>query len=308
MNNRKIDLHMHSTNSDGEQPPEKVIHEAEAARLSLISITDHNMFTFLKSEKIGNVVVVPGVEFSAEYLVPAWNETTEIHIIGIFPSGVAPSDFDDILACIGDGKEDYVRAILDDLESRGIHITMQEVIDVPRKGKHLGRHEIAKVLVSKGIESDIDAAFDHQIGNFSPYYIPSTRYIHYATMEDVVKRIIKCAGIPVLAHPYGYSLNEEEIEQLISDFKECATYDEKPDLILESSFPMGMEIFYERYLSDDSRVEFLKRMQKKYNLLASAGSDRHRENQPFCSEGDYDLFKIMLQTLNMEEQSAKFII
>lgn len=175
MNNRKIDLHMHSTNSDGEQPPEKVIHEAEAAGLSLISITDHNMFTFLKSEKIGNVVVVPGVEFSVEYLVPAWNETAEIHIIGIFPSGVVPSDFDDILSCIEDGKEDYVKAILDDLDTRGIHITMQEVIDVPKKGKHLGRHEIAKVLVSKGIEPDIEAAFDHQIGNFSPHYIPSTR-------------------------------------------------------------------------------------------------------------------------------------
>lgn len=292
MTKKLIDLHIHTSNSDGEQSPEKVIREAKTVGLSLISITDHNTFTFTKSQECGELIVIPGAEFSTEYMVPNWEDTTEIHIVGIFPNGVNPLDFDDLLACIEEGKEDYIRAILDDLESRGIHITMQEVMAVPRKGKYLGRHEIARVLVNKGIASDVDAAFDQQIGNFSPYYIPSTRYIHYASMEDMVKRIIGCGGIPILAHPYGYSMNEMEIEQLISDFKDCALYGNK------KFTTVGMEIYYERYLSDGSRLDFLQKMQKKYNLLASAGSDRHRENQPFCSAGDYELFDRMLRGLN----------
>ena len=298
MTKKLLDLHIHTSNSDGEQSPETVIREAKSVGLSLISITDHNTFTFTKCRENGGLIVIPGVEFSTEYMVPSWNETTEIHIVGIFPNGVNPLDFDDLLACIEEGKEEYIRAILDDLESRGIHITMQDVMEVPRKGKHLGRHEIAKVLVNKGIASDIDAAFDQQIGNFSPYYIPSTRYIHYASMEEMVKRISRCGGIPILAHPYGYSMNEMEIEQLISDFKDCALRGGKSDKRREPFTAIGMEIYYERYLSDESRLDFLQKMQRKYNLLASAGSDRHRGNQPFCSAGDYELFEKMLLALN----------
>lgn len=297
MTKKLIDLHIHTSNSDGEQSPETVIREAKSVGLSLISITDHNTFTFTKYQEFGELIVVPGVEFSTEYMVPNWNETTEIHIVGIFPNGVNPLEFDDLLACIEEGKEDYIRAILDDLESRGIHVTMQEVMSVPRNGKYLGRHEIAKVLVNKGFASDVDAAFDQQIGNFSPYYIPSTRYIHYTSMEDMVKRISRCGGIPILAHPYGYSMNEMEIEQLISDFKNCALRSDKSDKCNELFNAIGMEIYYERYLPDESRLNFLQKMQKKYNLLASAGSDRHRENQPFCSAGDYELFDRMLLAL-----------
>ena len=90
-----------------------------------------------------------------------------------------PSEFDEIFSEIDVGKEAYIQAILADLASRDIHITMDEVIAAKGKGKHLGRHDIARVLIliQKGIEKDIEAAFDHQIGNFSPYYIPSTRYI-----------------------------------------------------------------------------------------------------------------------------------
>ena len=219
---RLIDLHMHSTNSDGEQSPEEIIQQAKEAGLSLIAITDHNRFTFTECRQYEGMSIVPGIEFSAEHYVPTWNDMTEVHIIGIFPNRVNESKFNEVLANIGEGKEVYVAAILTDLETRGIHISMEEVLSVERKCEHVGRHEIAKVLVSKMLESDIDAAYDHQIGNFSPYYIPSMRYIHYASMEDIVRLVRINGGIPILAHPYGYSMNEFEIEQLIADFKLAA--------------------------------------------------------------------------------------
>lgn len=293
-----IDLHTHSTNSDGEQSPEDVIQGAIEAGLSAIAITDHNVFTYTKPFVRDGMQVIPGIELSAEYYVPTWEETTEIHVVGIFPDGVNASDFEEIFSEIGDGKEAYICAILEDLATRNIHITMDEVIAAKSKGKHTGRHDIARVLVQKGIEKDIEAAFDHQIGNFSPYYIPSTRYIHYGSLKEIIHQVIESGGIPILAHPYGYSMNEKEIELLIEEF----TWLVRQECFFSAgdtgTVPAGMEVFYERYLPDQGRMEFLKKIQKKYGLLASAGGDRHRDGQPFCSGGDFELLEVMTAAIH----------
>lgn len=298
-NRQHIDFHLHTTNSDGEQSPEMVVRMAKKAGLSIIAITDHNLFTYTDPWEYMGMSIVPGIELSAEYYVPAWNETTEIHVVGIFPDGVDTTDFDWLLSDIERGKIDYISAILQDLSTRGIHISMHEVMSVERMHEHVGRHEIAKVLVSKGIESSIDGAFDHQIGNFSPYYIPCTRFIQYASLDDVVHQIGESGGIPILAHPYGYSMNESEIEQLIIDFSTAAERHSDKRLKSLKTPVAGIEVFYQMYVnsSDVSRVDFLKRMQQKYNLLASAGSDRHRSDQPFCTGGNGDLFKKMILRL-----------
>ena len=290
-----IDFHLHSDNSDGEQSAEEVIKLAKEQGLSVIAITDHNTFTHTVPYWSEGMLVIPGAELSADYYVPGWGESTEVHIISIFPDGVNPENFKNLLAEVNIGKETYVKAILSDLETRGIHITMDEVKNVDRKTKSIGRHGIAKVLVAKEFEEDIDSAFDHQIGNFSPYYIPATRYIHYASMKDIVCQVIKSGGIPILAHPYGYSMDEIEIEQLIADFAVAANLGDLN--IVGTNFTAGMEVYYERYLGNEQRMSFLKRMQKKYRLLASAGSDRHREGQPFCSGGQYELYEIMVLSL-----------
>lgn len=80
-------------------------------------------------------MIIPGIEFSTEYYVPTRDEAKEIHVIGIFPDGVNELEFDDILEDIDSGKEAYVAAILDNLEARGICITMDEVYNVERDRK-----------------------------------------------------------------------------------------------------------------------------------------------------------------------------
>lgn len=292
-----IDLHSHSTNSDGEQSPEEVIHCAKEAGLSAIAITDHNVLTYTKPFVREGVQVIPGIELSAEYYVPAWEETTEIHVVGIFPNGVNASDFEAIFSEIGDGKEAYIRAILEDLATRNIHITMDEVIAARSKGKHIGRHDIARVLAQKGIEKDIEAAFDNQIGNFSPYYIPSTRYIHYASLREIIHQVIASGGIPILAHPYGYSMNEKEIELLIEEFSWLVRQECSGGFESTGTLPAGMEVYYEKYLTEPEHMKFLKHMQTRYGLLASAGGDRHREGQPFCTGGSYDLLGKLVAVL-----------
>ena len=191
-----------------------------------------------------------------------------------------------LLENIREGKKAYAKAILDDLATRHIYITMEELLARAKKNKDIGRHLVAEILVEKEYEPDVESALDHQIGNYSPYYIPSCRYISYPLMEKVVKRIRACGGIPCLAHPYGYKLTEAEIEQMICDFKDAA------------GEVAAMEVYYELYLQDENRIAFLERMQKKYNLLASSASDRHRKDQPFASRGDIKLFEKMMHVLN----------
>lgn len=285
MQKNLIDLHLHTTNSDGEEAPETVIQKAKETGHTWIAITDHNRFTFTEPQERDGITVLPGNEFSATYYVPTWKRTTEIHIVGIFPNGVKEEEFEEIRSEIGKGKDAYVAAILEDLKTRGIFITLEEVYAVERKSQYIGRHQIARILVDRGIEPDIDAAFDHQVGNFSPYYIPSTDYISFAPLDTIVKKIRACGGIPCLAHPFGYSMEETEIEQLICDFKEAA------------GEVAAMEVYYEMYLEDSAKMDFLHKMQEKYQLLPSAASDRHRVDQPFTTVGGEKLLEAMMEAL-----------
>ena len=85
--------------------------------------------------------MIPGCEFSATYPVPAWNgETAEIHIVGLFPDGVDPGEFADIFADLDEGKQQYVKAILKQMNERGIDITLDEVEAAGIRTGHTGRH------------------------------------------------------------------------------------------------------------------------------------------------------------------------
>jgi hypothetical protein len=284
----RIDLHLHSSNSDGNDTVSDILRMAADEGLKVIAITDHNKVSISECMKVGDMTVIPGCEFSAMYQAPTKEDATEIHIVGLFPDGVDPAAFDGLFEHIASGKRAYIRAILEQLESLNIHVDMKEVEAVQRYEGHTGRHQIASVLIDKGYAKDLDDAFDHYIGNFSPYYIPSTRYIRYAPLDVVVRQIKKYGGIPILAHPYGYRLDENEIEQLISVFQEMAG-----DI-------GGLEVYYERYINDLERMEFLHSMARKYNLLPSVASDRHREPQPFASTEGLALYERMLEKLHKQ--------
>lgn len=288
----RVDLHLHTRNSDGENSVDEVIRQAAEEGIKVIAITDHNKFSLNRPFTEKNMEILPGCEFSASYMVSAQNETVEIHVIGLFPDGVDPNDFTGIFAGIHEGKRQYVKAILEQLEERGISVSLEEVQAVSRKSGHIGRHQIADVLIRKGYAEDVDDAFDRHIGNFSPYYIPSTRYIRYAPLAQVVRQIVDSGGIPILAHPYGYLLNEENIEKLIADFKEV------------SGKTGAMEVYYELYLDNPKRMTFLKRMAEKYGLLASAASDRHREGQPYATTDGLSFYREMVRVLHQNSGSG----
>lgn len=286
-NPEKIDLHVHTLNSDGEYPLEEVVKRAKKSGITLMAITDHNFFTLEKNCNMDGVELIPGAEFSTTYMQDNADEANEIHIIGLFPNGVDKASFSFLFDRIPAEKKKYVEAILDDLSSRGLNIYMSEVEEINPGCRKMGRHQIAQVMVKKGYAETITQALDEQIGNYSPYYIPATRFIRYAPMEVVIKKIIEEGGIPILAHPFGYRMNTAGIEELIRYFKECL-----------GNASGGVEVFYEEYVKDMGKMKFLKAMKRKYNLLASAAGDFHGDDDLFASQGDYELYQQMLNCIN----------
>ena len=269
-----VDLHLHTSCSDGERTPEQVIQSAKEAGMSAIGLTDHNCFAISKPIQDEDLEVIPGAEFSAVYQTSKGNRI-EIHIIGLFFHGVQES-----LAKIWKNvdKFAYIKAVIGRLNELGMDITFEELREKYPSAEHFGRTHVADLLIEKGYAKDRPDAMDRWIGNRAPYYMNPVDYICYFDVFDCVRTIERYGGLPVLAHPFHYSFSEEEIERMIEVFRKI------------SDGPLGMEVYYGKYTSE--QVQYLERLADKFGLLCSAGSDSHKPDHPFVS-GDAKLVERM---------------
>ena len=285
----RIDLHLHSLLSDGFNTVKEIVDLAlNREKLSVIAITDHNCFALTQKYIVGAdghlLEVLPGCEFSTTYVVPGGNRTEEIHVIGLFPKGVNPQEFQDLFDPIAEGKKRYIAAILDQLHELGIDLSMEEVMKVKRETGYVGRFQIAEILVNKGYGRTVDEIMDRYIGNYSPYYISATNYVKYADFRTVIQRIQMNAGFPVLCHPYSYhQMSENEVLTLIHDFKEAA------------GGVGGLEVYYLEYTEEQQAS--LRKLADEAHLIPSVASDRHRKDQPFADLGGYSFYMEMLKAL-----------
>ena len=269
----RIDLHLHTTNSDGELSPYDLVCLANKRNLSVISICDHEYFTITQVQKYNGTLIIPGIELSAQYTGPDGRKT-EVHILGLFPDNVTdPSSFTEITNRLQEENRAYTLAMLEKLKLKsGIELGIEDVVATAKRSR-IGRYEIALRLLQTGLVPDLNSAFEH----LSQSYIPKSHYIEPPQLETVVKLSLANGGIPVLAHPLSYVLSNEELEQLISVFRQTAL--ERPTE--SNSFVLaGLEVYYQGY--SEEQISHLKRLQNRYGLLASAGSDRHGKPQPFC--------------------------
>lgn len=269
-----IDLHLHTSMSDGAQTVDEVISEAQNAGLKAIAITDHNCFAIDSPCYVGNLEVIPGCEFSTHYHTLTGRKV-EIHIVGLFFHGV-----DRRLNHVFSGidKDAYVKAILKKLGTLGIQVSLEELHQRFPDANQLGRTQIADVLVEKGHGYDRDNAMDLWIGNYSKYYLNPVDYTSYIKMGECVKKIAESGGLPILAHPYHYRFSDMEIEQLVRDFRKS------------TDSPLGIEVYYQKY--EEEKVSYLKKLADGYHLLPSASSDRHKADGAFA-KGDYFLLENM---------------
>lgn len=273
-----IDLHTHTTLSDGKLTPRELVTAAYDAGIRVMAITDHNYTEDLTplrkfaADSFGEeMTLIQGAEVSAHYHDSAGTEH-ELHIVAL---GFDP-EHPDMKAMLIHNRPDrrpYINAILKRLrEECGIDLgTFDEIRDQFPETKYIGRMVLARLLHQRGYTSSVDEAFDIYLGSFGQRRAYVKNPLRYYTLEDTVRTIIAAGGVPILAHLLYYGFDDgnrtggEEKERLVAYFK---------SLVDTYGGVGGMEVYYTRYKDMNERL-YLLNMSRKYGLLISAGSDYH---------------------------------
>lgn len=257
-----IDLHVHSSASDGSLTPEEVVELARNAGLAAFALTDHDTVkgverALVHADKLKDIEVIPGTELSCYY------DDREIHIVGLFVDH-RDNTFLDELEKLKQARENRNEKMIQNFVDAGIPLTLEE-LNHGNPGSVITRAHFARVLIEKGICKDKTEVFDKYLGIGCPFYLPKPK----VTPEHVISLIRQAGGTAILAHPYSYKLSKAEVEAMLDDL-----------------IPMGlsgMECYYSTY--DDGQMTELRSMALARNLLVSGGSDFHGAVKPDISIG-----------------------
>ena len=245
-----IDLHLHSTQSDGSCSPTQVVQRAAELGLSAISLTDHDSVAGVQeAQNIGRdigVEVIPGIELSAQ------EAGIDIHILGYFID-LANSDLLAYLQKFQDARRNRAEKIVARLNRLGVQITMAQVL-YKAGDATIGRPHVADVLVEEGFVFSHDHAFQKYLGYGKPAYQPK----FVLTPREAVEIIHAAEGLASLAHPVLYRR-----DALI------------PELIKQGLD--GIEVMHIKH--DRADIRRYSDMAKHYGLLTTGGSDCHGDGR-----------------------------
>ncbi|NMB83075.1 MAG: PHP domain-containing protein [Ignavibacteria bacterium] len=241
----KIDLHMHTTHSDGAFSPTELVLKAKAAGLDIISITDHDSVNGIKEAiavgKDTGVEVIPGLEISTDL------DEKEVHLLAYFID-IDNEELQKYLSFFRDERFHRAKRIVQKLRNLGLSITIDDVIDHARNSA-IGRPHIAYAMVNLGLISNYYEAFERFIGDYGPAF---ERKIHVSP-QSATKLISDAGGLSFVAHP-GY-MKESILIDLIK-----AGID-------------GIEVIHPSH--SESQINFYRGIVNQYCLLESGGSDFH---------------------------------
>ena len=256
-----IDLHVHSTFSDGTLTPTQLVSLAVKSNLEAFALTDHDttdgIDEAIRAAKDMDLEVIPGIEFSTEY------NGKDIHILGYY---INPYNeyFNECVCEFRNSRERRNKKMCAKLCSLGINIDYDEFI-AEYPDSVITRAHYAKYMVQKGIVKSIEEAFEKYIGDTCPGFVPREKI----TPSQAVSLILKCGGIPVLAHPILYKYSDSDLEKLVSELKKAGL--------------KGIETIYSTYSNLDEKL--IRKLASKYKLLITGGSDFHGSNKPNLSLG-----------------------
>jgi len=244
----QVDLHIHSTTSDGKLTPAEVVRKAAEKGLAYIALADHDSVDGIAAAKAAakafpNLTVIPGIEISTD--IPQG----EVHILGYF------IDYNDpeFLAKLEDFKNSRLRRaeqMVAKLEGLGLHVEWQRVLELAGTST-IGRPHIAQAMMEKGHVPSFQEAFDEYLGHGKPAYVEREKMLP----AEAVAIIVKARGLAVLAHP----LTTEDPEGLIAELKPAGL--------------VGLEAYYNGYSAEE--VEGLVALAQKHGLITTGGSDFH---------------------------------
>lgn len=255
-----IDLHAHTTASDGTYTPEALVDLAASKGLAALAISDHDTTAAIEKAALyalnshPNLEIIPAIEYSASSDVCI----SDIHILGYY---IDPNDehMTKGLKTIVSGRYERNERMVDAMIRAGMPITLEDVSSQSDKGV-ITRAHIARAMVHKGIVKKMNQAFEKYIGDGKPFY----RERYKATPEEAIKTITAAGGVPVLAHPILYKLKVLELRALV---KELTVYGLK-----------GIEGIYTTYKTHETQL--IRSIAKENGLIVTGGSDFHGDNKP----------------------------
>ena len=258
-----IDLHLHSTNSDGTDTPEELVIRGRQIGLTAMALTDHDNMggvrDFLAACRTHGMTGIAGVEISAD----VEEGTGTLHILGY---GLDPEHplVKESLGRVLDGRAWRNGQILSKLNELGLEVEWAEVQACAGEDV-VGRPHLAQALVNRDYVSSVQEAFDRFLAKGRPAYVD--RYRLYP--EEGIRMIREAGGVAVIAHPFTWKSDESALEAGLGALKTVGL--------------AGVEAVYSEY--GPERTVALLRMAKKHGLLTTGGSDYHGLAKPDIALG-----------------------
>ena len=247
-----VDLHLHTTASDGVMSPSEIVRYAKAKGLQAIAITDHDTIEGLEEglsegKRIG-IEVIPGIEISAGH------SPGSMHLLGFFLDIYHPL-LNERLGYLQKARAERNPKIAEKLNQLGIDLTYDEVLKVSGGGQ-VGRPHFAQVLLDKGYVKSFQEAFERFLKKGAPAYADKFRF----TAKEALHFINEARGVAVLAHPNTLGMSQySELENLV--------------LQLVKEGLRGLEVYYPEHSA--SEVAQYKTLAERYGLLMTGGTDYH---------------------------------
>lgn len=275
-----IDLHVHTTASDGTLSPKEVVEYGIQKELSVMAITDHDTIAGIeeavKTAKGTNLSIVPGVELACIY------KGIEIHMLGFFLDW-KNDKFARHLSDMREKREKRNEKMIEKMQKGGIAISMDKLI-FEEKDTVITRGHFARFLEAEGYVKSKQEAFDRYIGIGCPYYLPR----EYIDPVDAISWIHEAGGLAFLAHPYLYGFTEGEVKKMLS--------------FLKATGLDGLEAYHSS--TSQGQVTMLRQYAKEMKLMVSGGSDFHGSNKPDvdlgCGKGNLRITHYIYEKIKTE--------
>ena len=258
MNEEKlIDLHTHTTSSDGDLSPQELIRLAIDKRIGIIAITDHDTIEGIKKvNRNEDIVVASGIKIINGIELSAKTDKGRMHILG-YDIDLENSSLNKKMINLKDNSINSVLSIMEQIKrDYGIKFSYEDIKELVNANHNLGRPDLAKLCVKYGYATTFQDAFDKYLIDAHNKTRQTSKGLQY---QECLELITNSGGIPVLAHPKSLELSEKEFLILLNE--------------MISHGLQGIEVYHSSHTKEER--EFFMEIANRYGLLVSGGSDYH---------------------------------
>jgi 3',5'-nucleoside bisphosphate phosphatase len=252
-----IDLHSHTTESDGTTPPEELVQLALGAGVEALAITDHD--TFAGYEQAAPVAALAGLDLICGIELSTKRNSRTVHVLAYFLGPPPTPAFRAWIEAMLASRRERNRRLVHNLNEAGVDISLGEVEQMGRR--LTGRPHFARLLVRKGYVGSVEEAFHRYLGEEAPSFVERDS----PDIEEAFEAIAEGGGISVIAHPVRLGIRDHGREE---EFIRR----------LASAGMRGIEVWHSDQTASDS--ERYLQYARKHNLIPTGGTDFHGGNKP----------------------------